>query len=332
MCKCATLMMVLLGVIVVATVIWHRGLTPDAASQTVEPAAKPAALRLALVPERDIFEQRHRYIELADYLTPRLGEPVEIVTLNTYEAVLQDMAEGNVEAAFIGSLVGALAIDRLDARPLVKPLLPGGVSTYRGVVFVAADSPIQSIEDLAGKTIAMVRTTTAGELFPLALMREHGLLEGPDVPNVIWVGTHDDVILEVMTGRVDAGAAKNLRIDAFHRRHPDFRVRRLAESAAVPNNALIVSPKAAAVWGAALREALLAMHEDAAGRAVLDRFGAQRFIVCEAGEFDAVAVMAQGLGSTWERMEVSGPPPRRRLTEAGAASTEPSPSDQTPGG
>lgn len=312
--KLVAMPVVLVGLLIVVAGLYRlggsAGPSSERASLLENSPGVPRGLRIALVPERDIFEQRRRYLDLGQYLSTRMGMPVEIVTLNTYEAILSAMAEGQVEAAFVGSLVGALAVDRLDARPLVKPLLPGDVSSYCGVLFVAADSPIQTIDDLAGQTIAMVRTTTAGELFPLGVMHEHGLLRGARVPSVIWVGTHDDVILEVMTGRAAAGAVKNLRLDAFRAKHPDARVRRLAESDFVPNNALVLSSVAADRWGVALRQVLLTMHEDTRGHAVIEAFGAQRFVPCERLEFDAVCAMAQRLGSAWQQLQVAGPPPR----------------------
>ena len=49
------------------------------------------------------------------------------------------------------------------AKVLVKPTSDvGKPSTYRGVIFVRDDSPLRSLESLAGKTIVLVRATAAG--------------------------------------------------------------------------------------------------------------------------------------------------------------------------
>ncbi|MFG0252317.1 MAG: phosphate/phosphite/phosphonate ABC transporter substrate-binding protein, partial [Phycisphaerales bacterium JB038] len=284
----------------------------SATSQADEPRPQPesqeAPLRLALVPERDIFEQRRRYQRLADYLAKHLQRPVEVVTENTYEGVLQDFQNDAIDAAFLGSFISVLAMDRHDARVLVKPEIETGVTTYHGVIFTRADSPIRSLEELAGKSIAMVKGTTAADLFPIAEMKRLEVLNQAGMPTIRWVGTHDEAIREVMEGNVDLGAAKNLRLDAFESQDAG-RVRRLAVSEPVPNNALLVDPVTADVWGERLRQVLLGMNESPEGRQVLAEFGTVRFVDCKPDEYEAVYRMINSLGSDWVTLGVRGPIP-----------------------
>jgi phosphonate transport system substrate-binding protein len=267
-------------------------------------------LRIGLIPERDIFRQRRRYRPLAAYLSKRLGQPVELAMVNTYEAILLDFAEQKIGAAFLGSMVAALAMDRHDARVLAKPELPDGTATYYGVVFVKDGSSVQQFRDLAGRSIAMVRTTTAGNLFPCYLMMRQGLLSGPDAPRIVWVGTHDDVATEVMAGRADAGAIKNLRLETLLSRHSDWKVRRIAASEHVPSNALVLRKDLAEKLGPALTQALLGMTGDALGRDALKAMGTKRFISCSPEEYGPIYDMVQALGSDWRRIGVEGRPPR----------------------
>jgi phosphonate transport system substrate-binding protein len=275
-------------------------------------AAQAPPLRIGLIPERDIFEQRRRYRALADYLAAKLGRPVELVSSNTYEGVLKDFAEARVDAAFLGSLVATLAMDRHDAQVLLKPEVEGKVTTYRGVILVRADSPIQSVDDLAGHSIAMVKATTAGDLFPMFEMVRRGLAQSPQPPEIKWVGTHDAVIREVAVGRADAGSAKDLRLDAYEAAHPAVRIRRLAASDPVPNNALVIRTGVADEIGPALARIMLAMDREEAGRETLAAFGAVRFVPCRPEEYEAVYEMADSLGEQWAALGVSGPPPKRR--------------------
>ena len=239
-------LLITLATALVACLIWVVNMPGDPAKRP-EPAASALAgftgppLRIGLIPERDIFLQRKRYRALAGYLSERLKRPVELLTAKTYEAILQDFAEKKIEAAFLGSLVAVLAMDRLGARVLVKPELPGKVSTYHGVIFVRADSPIKRLEDLRGHSIGMVRTTTAAHLFPGCVMVKLGFWDKSNRPGVVWIGTHDEVVRNVVEGRVDVGAIKNLRLDAVVRARPDWKVRPLATGCCVPSNAMLVS-------------------------------------------------------------------------------------------
>jgi len=293
----------------VCGLIWLASSESSAPVEPVDPveqAPGPAALRIGLIPERNIFEQRRRYRALADYLVSRLNAPVELVTESSYLGMLADFEDDRVDVAFLGSLVATMAMRQHDARVVLKPELAGSVTTYHGVLFVRGDSSIQTIEDLAGQSIAMVKATTAADLFPTWTLSRHGMLDGAEPPVVRWVGTHDDAVREVMAGRVDAGAAKNLRLDDYLAEHPEASVRRLEQGPEVPNNALIVSARLDPALVDQLVEILSTMHESEEGRATLEAFGARRFVPCSAEEYRAIDEMTQDLGDLWSGPGVGG--------------------------
>jgi phosphonate transport system substrate-binding protein len=312
---------VLLTAVLVGVLAWLAKLPVDGPGSPSAASTRPAAagppLRIGLVPERDIFRLRYRYQGLRDYLSARLGRPVEMVTLNTYEAVLLDFQEKKIEGAFLGSLVSVLAMDRLGAQVIAKPEFPGQASTYHGVIFVRADSPITKTRQLDGHTVAMVRTTMAGDLFPVCVMVRLGLLKSANPCRLVWVGTHDDVIQEVMAGRVDAGAAKDLRLDRLLSQHPEWKVRRLTTSKAVPNNALVLRADMVAELGAKLSAILLGMNEDPAGSKALSVLGATRFVPCRTEEYQVIYDMVNHMGESWSQVGVAGPAPGRPACLAG---------------
>ncbi len=317
-----TVLSTTLVVLVLAMLVWlgwspvglsaSNHLADDSLSDTQE----SQVFRLGVIPERDIFAQRLRYHALADYLSSELGVPMLLVTPNTYRGVLDDLAHGRIDGAFMGSMVAKLAQDNLDARVLVKPELAGGVTTYRGVVFVREGSPIVSPGDLSGSSIAMVRTTTAGHLYPMYILKKHDLLSSDQPPKARWVGTHDQVILAVFDGQVDAGAAKDLRIDAFEQAHAGYRFRRISVGQAVPNNALLVRSDLDTELASRLEQALLAMDQSKPGRDALAAFGATRFAPCDSREYRTIDEMTRDLGPGWEQVGSPG-------VEHTASATEP---------
>ena len=303
---------ILVAVIGGLTWLAQREPHPATAKGPARSAPGGAALRIGVIPERDIFAQRRRYLALGDYLSGQLDRPVKFVTLRTYQAAFHDFASQEIDAAFLGSMAALLSIDRFGAQVLLKPELAGQITTYHGVIFVRGDSPIERVADLAGRSIAMVKTTTAGELFPLLQMKQAGLLNGPEPPQIAWSGTHDEVILDVIEGHADAGAAKNLRLDAFVAAHPEQPVRRLAESDPVPNNALILRADLADELGPELARVMLRMDQDAEGRQALAAFGAVRFVPCRAEEYAPICAMVEQLGPMWAQLGVTGPAPTRQ--------------------
>lgn len=279
-------------------------------SPPVTTAPTLAAIRIGLIPERDIFALRKRHQILADYIAGQLGRPVELVTGNSYETVLKDFAEKRIEAAILGSLVTVLCVDRLDARVIAKTELPGGVSTYHGVICVPAESSITSVEQLAGASITLVRTTTGGNLFPIHELLRLGLMHERNAPRFVWVGTHDEAVDAMMKGLTTAAGAKNLRVSAWLRDHPGRDIRILAQSGEVPENALVVRGDVADTLGAELSRIVMNMDKTDAGRAVLRDYGATRFLPCAIADYKVIYDLVADLGDQWRQLGVAGAPPR----------------------
>lgn len=301
----------------VAGFVWLAWIQHSVRPATALPSAQPTdsasepVLRIGLVPEYDVFELRRSYQPLIRYLSHRLGRRVETVTLGTYEAVLLDFQDKQIDGAFLGALTAFLAMDRFDARVVAKPQRMDGTSTYQGVLFVRKDSPIQSLDQLPGHSIAMLRATTAGSLYPLAEMAKRGYLDRTDAPRFAWMGTHDEVIEAVIAGRAEVGAVKSVRLNSFEQAHGDKIIRRLATSPAVPNNALILRSDIAEQWGAKLTQVLLEMDQDPAGQEALKTLGVTRFVPCATQEYDVLFEMIETVGPFWSEVGISGPAPKR---------------------
>ena len=277
---------------------------------------KPKPLVLALIPERNIFVQRQRYEALATELSRQIGQPVELVSVNTYQSVLDELASKQIDGAFVGSMLAVLAYDRLGAQILVKPEHCDGVSTYRGVIIVRGDSPITQTRQLAGKSVAMVRTTTAACLFPVYQFYKDGLLTAPHKrPRYRWVGTHDIVIQEVIDGTVDGGAVKDLRLNAYLAQHPEAKIRRLAVSEPVPDNGLIVRADMAQSKAKQLKDALLGMDQSPEGREAMKVLGSSCFLSCSIEDYQAVYQMVGIVGKAWDQLGVPGEPLKQAVTK-----------------
>jgi phosphonate transport system substrate-binding protein len=205
-----------------------------------------------------------------------------------------------MDGAFFGSFTGALAVERLGAIPIARPVNLDGSSTYHGHIFVRRDSGIHTAADMRGKRMAFVdRATTAGYVFPLAWLREHGVpaLEG-FFSEYYFTGSHDAAVMAVLDRKADVGAAKHSVFDRVRREDP--RVERelviLANSPPVPSNGLCVRRDLEPDLREAFRRALLDLANDATGDAVLMRFGALRFVETSADDYRPVLELARRAG------------------------------------
>jgi phosphate/phosphite/phosphonate ABC transporter binding protein len=260
---------------------------------------------IGIVPEQNIMVQNQRYEPLAKYLSKKLDNrfTVKLKLYPSYIEVCRDLAKGDINAAFLGSLAYATVRKYVDvlARPDYS-----GVSTYRGLIFVRADSDIKSLEQMRGKRLVLGgKTTTAGYVFPLFYFKANGIPEyWKFFSEYRFAGTHEDAILAVLSGEADVGAAKDLILRMLARENPQIEsdIRILAESPPVPSNAFVIRKsidlpcfdchqrhaggggigadiESELKLGDAIRNHLLAMDSDPEGKAALAAIGnAQRFL------------------------------------------------------
>ena len=284
-------------------VLFLVAILPSACGWSSALAADTAAtdpLVIGLLPEMNVFLQMKRYQPLADYIEKRLGEPVELQMVSRYGNIVENILKKRVDAIFIGSFTGALCITQLDLHPIARPLWLDGTSTYYGKIFTRKDTGIESVADMRGKRLALVeRATTAGYVFPLAYFRNHGITNLDEYfAAYFFTGSHDAAIAAVLEGDAEVGAAKNTIYDKVLAENPVARdsLVVLANSPMVPSNGLCLRPELAKRYGKRLADILLTMHQNTEGAAVLDRFGALRFIPTSRADYQVVMDIARQAG------------------------------------
>ena len=262
-------------------------------------AAAGEEFHIGIVPERNIFHQRERYEPLARYLSEKLGITIELSMLVTYENIVDNIQSRELDAVFLGSFAGAVALKKLGARPLARPQYSDGTSTYRGLLFARKDSGIATARDMEGKIFAFTdKGTTAGWLLPLHYFKENDI----DDPfswfgEMYFTGTHEDAIVDVLNGKADIGAAKDTVF--YQLAQTDSRIlaelKILAMSPPVPENALLFVRKNEPLQKA-MKKVLLTMHQDEEGRQILQKFGAVQFIETTVKDYQPVFTYASDIG------------------------------------
>jgi len=262
--------------------------------------AKEPTLLIGLIPEMNIFKQKQRFTLLGEYLSRKTGVKVEFTILSRYGNIIERFSKEKMDGAFFGSFTGALAIQKLGVVPLVRPVNLDDTSSYKGYIFTRKGSGIVTAADMKGKKMAFVdKATTAGYIFPLAYLRQHGItsLKG-FFKEYYFTGSHDAAISAVLEKNADIGAAKNSVFDRV--RKENSRVNEelviIAESPWVPSNGLCVRKDLDISLNGKLKDALLNLHTDPEGEAVLKKFGAIRFIETTATDYQPVFQMAEKAG------------------------------------
>jgi len=255
---------------------------------------------IGLMPEENIFTQMDRNRPLAAYLTKKLGTKVRFTILSRYGDVLDRFMSRKMDGAFFGVFTSVLAMEQLDAEPIVHPVNLDGSSAVQSYIFVRKDSNIASVQDMKGKRIAFVdKATVTGYLFALSFLRELGVQDIKTYfRDISFTGSHGSTIYAVLDGRADIGTAKS-RI--FHQLvKKDHSIKEeltiLATSPSFPGTTLFLRKDLPPAKRLQIRDILLGMDKDAEGKEVLKKLEASMFVEAKKSHFQPFFDVAKKAG------------------------------------
>lgn len=146
-----------------------------------------------------------RYIAL---LKERLGIPVSFVQASDYAGIVQAMASKQIELAVVGASAYASMYDETggNVEPLVTNREIDGSTGYYAALFVRADSPFKTLQDLKGRSVAYPDpNSTSGYLFPRAFLRKRGIDPDRFFGRSGFAGGHNQTVVAVLHRQYDAG-------------------------------------------------------------------------------------------------------------------------------
>jgi len=256
-------------------------------------------LRLVLIPEKNVFEQRRRYKFITDYLSKKLEMTVLVEVMNNYGEICDAFLEGRADVGFFGSFSYVLTHAKTGIEPLARPVWLNDESTYRGYIFVRKDSGIESVKDMRNKSLILVdRATTAGYIFQLYYFKYSSIDSLDDYfSEIIFAGSHDAAAWAVYTGEAEVGGAKNHIYNAMAEEYPDFKEQMLVltESPRFPSNGLAVRKDLNPAVKLRIRNLLINLHKNEEGKNILTHFGALKFIETEDEDYRLLYTMINAL-------------------------------------
>jgi phosphonate transport system substrate-binding protein len=268
-------------------------------------ASKGDKVIIGVIPEINLIKQMDRFVPVSDYLEKKTGFDVDIKPLSNYGHLYEEMRDGHIDAGFFGSLVYGMTRARIGVIPIARPVLPGGRSTYTGLLFVRKDVGIKKPSDFKGKTIALADpATSGGYLTQKDYLAGKGINIETDM-KIIWVGSHEAAIRAVMSHQAEVGGAKDSIVKKYRKENKVFdtlvEIINETPQKGFPDNTFAVRKGLEQEKVVALKNALLQMHTDPEGKKVLSRFGAVRFIPTTDDDFkplyDLVRHLKIDLGS-----------------------------------
>jgi phosphonate transport system substrate-binding protein len=173
------------------------------------------SLILGIHPYRSHDAIREMFTPLADFLSQRLGQAVEVRIGETYESHTNAIIQGQLDLAYIGPALLVQLKDKHVVPYLLARLEIDGKSTFTGKIFTREGSHIRTLKDLKGRHFAFgSSSSTMSHLVPRQLMYEAGI-DVEDFASYNFYSSHDNVALAVLSGDADAGAVKEAVFDKY---------------------------------------------------------------------------------------------------------------------
>ncbi len=209
--------------------------------------AQPAPLKFGVgLFQPDKEKNDATYKPLAAYLAARLGRPVELRTVDTWEGLAKSLASGETDVALMGPWGYVLANHHAGAQA-VSTILYDGKPEYFAIMVTHPDSGIRTLADLKGKTFAFGdKGSTSGYLIPLHHFMTQGIDPDTYFSKVLYT-KHQAIETQVASGELDAGADYNRNRNAMIEQGliKAERSKVIWQSAPLPNDAVAVSK---ALW------------------------------------------------------------------------------------
>ncbi len=228
----------------------------------------------AVVPSGETERVVAGFEELAAIIFEDTGLVVEPFVATEYAGVIEALSSDPPKAhmASLATFAYIMAADRGVAEAELVSVRYG-LPTYNGQIFVRADSGIESLADLAGKTFCRPDPlSTSGWIIPMIELRAAGLDPEVDLAQIVDAGSHDASVAGVYNGDCDAGSSY---VDARTRVEEDYPdvmdvITVINVSVDIPNDGVQYHPSVPREIRDLLNASLIAMKDSEAGLAALD--------------------------------------------------------------
>jgi phosphonate transport system substrate-binding protein len=275
----------------------------DLETDAPTPRAAPVnadVLRIAVAPVYSPRASLALYQDLALYLGQKLNRPAQLIQGKTYDEINNAVREGNVALALVCTNAYLEGQETFGMEALAVPQVKGEIVYYANLI-VPADSPARALNDLRGKTFAFSDPlSNTGRLVAVYELAKMGATPETFFSRTIFTYSHDNSIKAVADNLVDGATVDNQVFDYLVDTNSPLpaRTRTLARYGPFGSSPIVVNPKLDTNLKTRLRELLLTMDQDDAGRAVLAKIGVDRFMPPDDRLYEPVRVMRARVGQS----------------------------------
>ena len=264
------------------------------------PQSKPGDQKILRVAVAAMISPKETFIyyrEMLDYLGRHSGHSIQLIQRKTYDEVNALFPKGEVDLAFICTGPYAASRDKYGFEALATPQVRGQ-PFYQSYLIVPKDSPHQKLEDLKGRVFAFTDPdSNTGAMVPRFWLAEVGETPESFFSRTIFTYSHDNSIMAVAKGMVDAAAVDGHQWEYFERFSPAYtsKTRVIRKSQPFGGPPLVASGRLKDDVRSKIRELMLSMHTDPEGKRILDNLLIDRFVAPQEEWYQSVGAMIAAL-------------------------------------
>lgn len=179
--------------------------------------AEPVKLNMVFVPASEKGDDKD-YVNLIKIIEKLAKLEITPIRVTDYNAAVEAMRAGRAQIAWYGGKTYIQAAKIADAEAFAAGVRKGDKDAgYYAYFVVPADSPLKTIEDVKGKTLALNSIgSTSGDLVPQVELMKAGLStkNKQDFKKVFYAGSHDACLLAALNKHVDVCGMSSRNFDA----------------------------------------------------------------------------------------------------------------------
>jgi len=229
-----------------------------------------AKVVVALKPDKNPEQMLQERKTLSDFLSKKLGKPVEVIVPLSSSVIIEGFANGTVDLGYLSATDMILAQKQNAGQILLAGEIDGR-NSYQSYWLALKDRPYNKVEDLKGKPVAFAsKTSTSGYLIPVYDLKRKGLLSEPNAEaffgagNLFYGTGYVSAVERVLNGQAEAAAVSYYVLDNDKHLTIEQRakLKKVTEQGPVPTHVIAVRSSIPEADRVMLRKALEAMNEN----------------------------------------------------------------------
>ena len=209
---------------------------------------------------------------VAELLAEETGYTIDSTVSTSYAAAIEAMGAEEAHVGMLATFAYLLAHEKYGVDVGLVSVRYGS-PYYTGQIIVGADTGIEMLADVAGRSVCWVdATSTSGYIIPRVVLGAAGVDPETDLGQEVEAGSHDLVVMSVYSGDCEVGATYVDARDTVAGDFPDVfdKVLVIAESPEIPNDGVQFAPDVPDEVRENLIAGFLAMTETEEGLEALD--------------------------------------------------------------